>query len=392
MAPDQYAGRDRHDEPEAGPGPGPDTGQQACAGPDTGRGKRAGPQEHAGPDRRGAEPAGPARRAAVLALDIGGTKLAAGVVEADGTVLSYATCPTGVAEGPAAGLDRLFGLGREALARRPAGRPLSGTGIGCGGPLDSAQGLLVSPPHLPGWTDVPVARLAEEAYGMPAVLDNDGTAGAAGEWRFGAGRGTRDLLYLTLSTGVGGGMVVDGRTYRGAAGNGGEPGHITVRPGGRRCAGCGREGCLEAYASGTAIAERARDAVGAAAGTGNSTSLAGREPLTAADVAAAVRQSDPVAEAVWRETTEVLGSGLVSLVNLFEPALVVLGGGVMRSADLLLPPVRESVARLAMGPAAAAVRIVPAAGGQRAGLLGAAAVAFERLPQHEYRPAEPTPL
>lgn len=329
-------------------------------------------------------------QAAVLALDVGGTKLAAGVVRADGTVLSYATCPTGVQDGSGAGLDRLFALGREVLARQPDGQRLLGTGIGCGGPLDSVRGLLIAPPHLPGWTDIPVTRLAEDAYAMPAVLDNDGTAGAAGEWRFGAGRGTRHLLYLTISTGIGGGMVVDGRTYRGAAGNGGEPGHVTVRSGGRRCVSCGRAGCLEAYASGTSVAERAREAVASAGLTGEATSLAGLEPLTAADVAAAVRGGDPLAERIWEETTEALGSGLVSLVNLFEPELVVLGGGVTRSADLLLAPVRESVARLAMGPAAEAVRIVAAAGGERAGVLGAAAIAFERLPQHEHRPAEPT--
>jgi glucokinase len=337
---------------------------------------------------------------AVLALDVGGTKLAAGVVRSDGKVLSYAKCPTGVADGPAACLKRLFALGRQALdalpdesaadARTHGRTALLGTGIGCGGPLDPVRGLLIAPPHLPGWRDIPVTRLAEDAYGMPAVLDNDGTAGAAGEWRFGAGRGTRNLLYMTVSTGIGGGMITDGRTYRGAAGNGGEPGHVTVRSDGRRCAGCGRNGCLEAYASGTSIAERAAEAVDSAAREGELTTLAGVEPLTAVDVAAAVREGDPVAVRVWDETTEALGSGLVSIVNLFEPELVVLGGGVTRSADLLLPPVRESVARLAMGPAASAVRVVAASAGEQAGLLGAAAIAFERLPQHEQSAALPT--
>ncbi|WP_314174109.1 ROK family protein [Streptomyces winkii] len=334
-------------------------------------------QQHSDPARHSAT----AGRPAVLALDIGGTKLAAGVVRSDGAVLSYETCPTGVTDGPAAGLDRLFALARAALAGQPPGQQLLGTGIGCGGPLDSVRGRLISPPHLPGWTDIPLTSLAEDAFGMPAVLDNDGTAGAAGEWRFGAGRGTRHLLYLTISTGIGGGMVVDGRTYRGAAGNGGEPGHVTVRSDGRRCASCGRAGCLEAYASGTSIAERALEAAESATRDGEATTLAGRETLTAAEVAQAVRDGDPVACRVWQETTETLGSGLVSLVNLFEPGLVVLGGGVLRSGDLLLSPLRESVARLAMGPAAAAARIVPAAGGEQAGLLGAAAIAFERLPQ-----------
>ncbi|MDT0378229.1 ROK family protein [Streptomyces sp. DSM 42041] len=329
---------------------------------------------------------------AVLALDIGGTKLAAGVVRADGTVLSSAVCPTEVAEGPRAALERLFGLGEKVLAA--AGThpgELLGTGIGCGGPLDSDAGVLLRPPHLPGWIDVPVTTLARERYGLPAVLDNDGTAGAAGEWRFGAGRGSRHLLYLTVSTGIGGGVVLDGRTFRGAAGNGGEPGHVTVRSGGRPCKSCGRAGCLEAYASGTAIAERAVEAVAEARAAGVSTAMAGPDPLTAADVAAAARQGDPSAVRLWEETVEALGSGLTSLVNVFEPELVVLGGGVTRSGEQLLAPVRRSVAECAMGPAARAVRVVAAAGGDRAGVLGAAAVAFERLapPGSSRAPAPP---
>ncbi len=316
----------------------------------------------------------------VLALDIGGTKLAAGVVRADGYPLSFAACPTLVREGPDAALKRLFELGRSVLheAGVAPGR-LLGTGIGCGGPLDGEAGVLLCPPHLPGWFDIPVVDLAAEAYGRPAVLDNDGTAGAAGEWRFGAGAGSRSLLYLTVSTGIGGGAVLDGRTFRGAAGNGGEPGHVLVRSEGRPCRSCGRRGCLEAYASGTSIAERAREAVAEAAAAGTDTVLAGLDPLTAVDVSAAARRGDPVAVAVWQETVAALGSGLTTLVNVFEPEVVALGGGVTRAGEQLLGPVRRMVVEQAMGPAAAAVRLTAASGGDRAGVLGAAAIAFERL-------------
>ncbi|WP_327664711.1 MULTISPECIES: ROK family protein [unclassified Streptomyces] len=322
----------------------------------------------------------------VLALDIGGTKLAAGVVREDGEALSFLTVPTRVEEGPEACLDRLFTLGRDALRAADidpddAPRALLGCGIGCGGPLDSTSGLLVAPPHLPGWLDIPITQLAHQAYGLTSVLDNDGTAGAAGEWRFGAGRGTRHLVYLTLSTGVGGGFVVDGRTYRGAAGNGGEPGHITVRSEGRTCKSCGRAGCLEAYVSGTSIAERAREALV----FDRQTVLAGlpNDGITAADVARAAREGDELAAELWQETCELLAQGLASIVNLYEPELVVLGGGVTRSGEQLLAPVREKVARLAMGPAAEAARIVTATGGDGAGVLGAAAIAFERLTEHD---------
>ncbi|MEU5363964.1 ROK family protein [Streptomyces sp. NPDC005925] len=320
----------------------------------------------------------PTASPAVLALDIGGTKLAAGVVAADGTVLSSAVCPTRAPEGPDQALKRLIDLGRQAVASAGADLGgLIGTGIGCGGPLDPYTGVLTGPPHLPGWVDVPITELARAAYGHDAVLDNDGTAGAAGQWRFGAGRGSDHVVYLTLSTGVGGGAVFEGRTFRGAAGNGGEPGHVTVRSGGRRCRSCERAGCLEAYASGTSIAERARE--GLAEGAGGDSALNALEDVTAADVTAAVRAGDPFATALWEETLDLLGSGLTSIVNLYEPEVLVLGGGVTRAADLLFEPVRRRVAAQAMGPAAAAVRIVPATGGEHAGLLGAAAVAFERL-------------
>ncbi|MFD7923826.1 ROK family protein [Streptomyces sp. NPDC059740] len=331
----------------------------------------------------------------VLALDIGGTKLAAGVVRRDGTALSFRTCPTRVDEGPEACLERLWRLGADALRAAGLGPDqaaarLLGCGIGCGGPLDPVRGLLLCPPHLPGWRDIPVTDLAAETFGVPAVLDNDGTAGAAGEWRFGAGRGSRHLVYLTVSTGIGGGVVIDGRTYRGAAGNGGEPGHVTVRTGeGRLCRSCGREGCLEAYASGTSIAERARQAVAAATARGEATRLAAAGPLTAAEVARAAREGDPLAVRVWDETTALLGQGLASVVNLYEPELLVLGGGVTRAGEQLMAPVRQAVAGLAMGPAARAVRVVRAATGDRAGVLGAAAVAFERLSEAPLAPPLP---
>lgn len=313
----------------------------------------------------------------MLGLDIGGTKLAAGVVDAAGRTRSFLVIPSYPKRGARAELDRLFALGRQALSQQPQDRTTAvrAVGIGCGGPLDPVRGVLLCPLHLPGWRDVPVTAWAQESFGLPAVLDNDGTAAAAGEHRFGAGTAARNLVYLTLSTGVGGGMVIDGRVYRGAAGNGGEPGHVSIDRNGRHCRGCGRRGCLEAYVSGTSIAERAREALSG----GAASSLSALAEVTAADVDRAAAAGDPVATAVWEQTTEALACGLTSIVNLLEPELVVLGGGVTRAGERLLGPVREAVRRQAMGPAARACRIVPAALGDRVGVAGAAAVAFERL-------------
>jgi glucokinase len=178
---------------------------------------------------------------AALALDIGGTKLAAGVVDSSGHVHSFVVAPSQAERGPKPGLERLFELGRRAVDRSGVEwADIGAVGIGCGGPLDAEHGVLLSPPHLPGWRDVPVTALAEEAYERPAVLENDGTAAAAGEHRFGAGAGARNMVYLTISTGVGGGVVLDGKLYRGSTGNGSELGHITVDWNGRACRGCGR--------------------------------------------------------------------------------------------------------------------------------------------------------
>ena len=312
----------------------------------------------------------------MLGLDIGGTKLAAGVVDGSGRVHSFVVEATQAEQGPERGLARLFELGRRALAEAGLDpSELGAVGIGCGGPLDVAQGVLLAPPHLPGWRDVPVTALAEEAFGAPAALENDATAAAAAEHRYGAGAGTRNMIYLTVSTGVGGGIVIDGRLYCGATGNGGELGHVTVDCNGRPCRGCGRRGCLEAYVSGTSIAERAQEALAASR---EPSSLAGIAPLTAADVAAAALEGDALAQTVWDETVAALACGLTSIVNVFDPELVVLGGGVTGSGEQLLGPVRKRVRAETMRPAGEAASIVHSALGDHVGVVGAAAIVLER--------------
>jgi glucokinase len=306
--------------------------------------------------------AGSAR--SVLGLDIGGTKIAAGVVTPDGAVHGFVTAPTDAKRGPEDGIARLFELGRSAVAGSGiAWEDVDSIGIGCGGPLDSANGILIAPLHLPGWGGTHLAELATAQLGRRAVLDNDAVAACAGEHRYGAGRGTRDMVYLTISTGVGGGVVIDGQLHRGRTGNGGELGHVTVDWHGRRCRGCGRRGCLEAYASGTSIAERAHEA--------------GMHGASAADVAEAARAGNDVAARVWDETCEALACGITSIVNLFEPEMVVLGGGVLRTGEQLLAPVRDRVAADAIGDP---VPVVRAELGDAVGVVGAAAVAYERLP------------
>ncbi|MCP9487789.1 MAG: ROK family protein [Gaiellaceae bacterium MAG52_C11] len=306
------------------------------------------------------------RPAHVLGLDIGGTKLAAGVVDSAGRVRSFIVESTNAEDGPERGLDRLFELGRRAVDESGvAWTEIEAVGIGAGGPLDTARGVLIAPPHLPGWCNVPLAARAEEAFGLPVALENDATAAAAGEHRYGAGAGTSHMVYLTISTGVGGGIVIDGRLYRGASGNGGELGHVTVDCDGRLCRGCGRKGCLEAYVSGTSIAERAREA--------------GMGDVTAGEVAAAAKAGDALAIEVWEATVDALACGLTSIVNLLEPQVVVLGGGVVSgTGEQLLGPVRDRVRAEAMTTAGEAAKIVQSALGTHVGVVGAAAIAAER--------------
>jgi len=301
------------------------------------------------------------------------------VVDRDGHVLSRLVIPSQVADGPQAMIARHLELGRQAVEAAGVGwSAIGAVGIACGGPLDPRAGVIQSPLSLPGWDDIPLVAIVSAALDRPAVVDNDATAGALAEWRYGAGRAraVRDLVYLTISTGVGGGLVLDGRVYRGTAWNAGELGHLTVDFRGRRCA-CGRRGCVEAYASGTNIAVRAREALVA---TDEPSVLRGVAALTARDVASAAAAGDTLAARVWTETTEILGSAVANILDVFNPELVVLGGGVTRAGAQLLDPVREVGLALAMPPARASADVVLAGLGEDLGVVSAAALAFERWP------------
>ena len=309
----------------------------------------------------------------VLGLDIGGTKLAAGVLLPDNTVAGLMSEPTQLEQGPPACIARLIRLGERAVAAAGLDASVIGAaGISCGGPLDAVAGVLHSPVHLPGWTDIPIVDLVAGHFRVPTVLKNDATAGAWGEYRFGAGRGVQSMAYLTISTGIGGGAVIDGRLYGGAAGNGGEFGHQVVRQGGRKCK-CGRNGCVEAYASGTAIAERAADAVG----SGRLSSLSRLATITAADVASAAG-TDALASELWDEAMGSLGEAVTNLVNILEPEVVVLGGGVTRSGKVV-ETMRRAVSSMAMPPVAGVCRLELAQLGQASCVAGAAALALDRL-------------
>jgi glucokinase len=298
------------------------------------------------------------RAHSVIGVDVGGTKILAGVVDRDGTVLVRRSRPT-----PLESAEELV----EALADE-IGRLLAGDGapaaVGVGVPsrVDQRTGEAVASTHVP-LAGIRLRDRLAARFGVPVVVDNDGTAAAIAEWALGAGRGTRDLVMLTLGTGIGGGLILDGRPYRGATGCGAELGHMVIEFDGPACQGtCSGRGHLEAFVSGGAADRVAR-------------SLFGPE-ATASDLLSRARAGDGRAGAAVREMGRRLGAGVASLVNVFEPEIVVIGGGFGAGCDLLLPPARKVVARDAIEPARDRVRIEPAALGEDAGLVGAAQLAF----------------
>jgi glucokinase len=233
-------------------------------------------------------------------------------------------------------------------------------------------------PNLPGWHDIPLRDRIKERFGLDTFLVNDASAAALGEHRLGAGRGTVNLIYITVSTGIGGGIIIDGGLYLGSSGSAGEIGHMTIDANGPDCY-CGNKGCLEVLASGTAIAREAKKSIAAGESSALTAMVAGKpEAITAKEVSLAAEGGDPLALKVVAEAANYLGVGMTNVVNIFNPDMVVIGGSVAKMGDRLLDPVRQVVAETAFGLSAKAVHIVPAGLGDDVGLLGAALYALEQ--------------
>jgi glucokinase len=253
--------------------------------------------------------------------------------------------------------------------------PPAAAGIGSPGLIDADAGVVVLAPNIAGFRNVPLAAPVSERLGIRAHIENDASAAALGEHRFGAGKGTRHLLHATLGTGIGGGIVIAGKLYRGSRGFAGEIGHVVLDPSGPRC-NCGSRGCLESLVSGVAFAARARRLIESGGNPVLLEIVGYREP-TAADLYAAAVAGDRQCEAEIRNGGHLLGLGLGGLVNVLNPDMVTLSGGLLQMGDMLLKPVREAMYSIAYGPASGTV-LATTALDDDAGLLGAAAVAFER--------------
>ncbi len=312
----------------------------------------------------------------IIAIDLGGTRLRVGLLDTDGEILARHEEPTRAEEGPDRVVERLTAVVRW-MGEKTGWDGVKSVGVSAPGPLDPWRGVILWAPNLPGWRDVPLADGISEALQRPVFMGNDGNLAALAEHRRGAGQGRGDLIYITVSTGIGGGVISEGQLVLGHAGLGGELGHMTLEARGPRCS-CGNVGCLEALASGTAIARQARDLVSAGVRT-QIADLAGddREAITARLVHQAARGGDVVAIGLLRKAGVYLGIGIVNLMYLFNPSAVVIGGGVSKTGDLLLVPMQATVRERIHEVFWRDCPIMPAELGDDAGLVGAAILAME---------------
>ena len=316
----------------------------------------------------------------VVGIDIGGTKLATVVADKTGHILGKVRKPTHSEKGPEYAIGLLFDMVREVVSQVGLEQTsISAIGVSCGGPLDTKTGIVYSPPNLPGWDALPLKALLASEFQVPVIIENDANASALAEFRFGGGRGYSAVLYMTMSTGIGGGIVIDGQVYHGANDSAGEVGHQILLPNGPRC-GCGKRGCLEALCSGPAIARRAQAALQKQRKDGKSptallTLADGRiEAVKSEHVLAAARTGDALALELVQETAYYMGWGIANLVNILNPDIVLLGTIAVAAGDLLLDPIRETVSKFAMTRPAEAVHIAPAQLGDALGDLAAVAL------------------
>lgn len=321
-----------------------------------------------------------ARPGCLLGVDIGGTKCAVILGREEGggmTVIEKRSFPTRVQEGPRQAVDRILSTADEMLAARDT-RPTA-VGVSCGGPLDSKRGLILSPPNLTGWDNIPITDILSAHFKVPARLQNDANACALAEWKFGAGRGTQSMIFLTFGTGLGAGLILDGRLYCGACDMAGEAGHIRLAAFGP--AGYGKAGSFEGFCSGGGIAQLARTMVLERLQRGEKVAfcpdVSGFEALSAKAVGDAAEAGDKLTAEIYATSGRYLGYGLAILIDLLNPERIVIGSIFARSRALLWPYAREVIAQECLTLSAKACSVVPAALGERLGDMAALGVALE---------------
>jgi len=315
----------------------------------------------------------------VLAIDLGGTKIITAIISSTGQVIAREYCLTLADEGPQSVIDRIFSAVDHILSLRSVdSSQLDSISIAAAGAINLEKGLITSSPNLPGWQDVPLRDVIKRKHGINTFLINDASAAALGEHRFGDGKGINNLIYLAVGTGIGGGIIINGRLYSGSCGSAGEIGHMTIDVNGLWC-NCGNIGCWETLVSGSAVAREAIKRISQGEGSSLTEIVEGKvEDITAEKVGVAAQGGDCLALEVITKAATYLGIGMVNLVNIFNPEMIIVGGGVAKMGDLLLNPARQVVRERAFPLSAQAVRIVPTQLGEDSGVLGAAVFARQQ--------------
>jgi glucokinase len=314
----------------------------------------------------------------IVGVDLGGTNIVVGAMPEDGSrTLAVRSEPTHAQRGAESVVDHIVAMATQTISdvmaeTGAAARDFVGVGVGAPGPLDRENGVVVVAPNL-GWRNFPLRDAIAARVRLPVTLDNDANCATVGEWWRGAAQGGRNVVGMTIGTGIGGGVILDGKLYHGSSDVAGEIGHTTIDSTGRYCR-CGNYGCLEAYASGTAIAARAREALERNEASMLKTMVDGDlEQLTAAIVYDAANKGDALAHEIVRDTARFLGAGIANLLNILNPDVVVIVGGVTLAGERLFEPLRAEVKRRAFRPAVESCRVVPGDLSGTAGLVGAVA-------------------
>jgi glucokinase len=318
--------------------------------------------------------------ALILGVDLGGSKILTAVTNSQGKMLSHDHSITPAPKGHEAVIQSILESAHRALERADVDiSELIAVGIGAPGLSNPETGILFTSPNLPGWRDVPLRDIMQERLGKKTFVINDANAAALGEFHFGAARGIRNFIYITLSTGIGGGIIIDGKIYSGAIGAAGEVGHMTIDDDGPIC-NCGNRGCWEMLASGTALAREARHRIKEGVATSILEYAEGDvEKVTAQVIHSAAEQGDGLAKELIARTGYYVGVGLANLINIFNPELIVIGGGLSNIGYMLLEPAFKVAGERAYKEAFQAVRFASAGLGRNSGVLGAAAFALHEL-------------
>jgi glucokinase len=311
----------------------------------------------------------------ILAIDIGGTQFGLMLATADGKVIDHVQRTTDRTGGAQWMVDHIVSESRALVHQSP--KPVLACGIGFGGPVNFKTQHIVNSTHVKGWDNYPLAKIISQELGIRAIVDNDANVGALGEFTFGAGKGSDNLIYYTISTGIGGGVIINGQIYRGSNGNAGELGHCPILLNGPLCD-CGNRGCLEALCSGTAIGKRAQQGLIKHPRKGRALRhLAGANRATAKTLFDAARQKDQFAQSLVKETCIYLGMGVATAMNAFAPNVIVIGGGVSKAGRVLFDPLRKQTGQFLMPVHRPHLNILPAKLKDRSVLMGAVALTRE---------------